>query len=110
MSKRDVQRREPALASRQAEHCGQNDHRVEPRKLMNALRKIICQKEFFLRIPKPTLSEGKQYISGCHISDTLTVRGRHYMAEGAWTTEFDKKLPLRPVKGQYLIVKDCLNC
>ena len=40
----------------------------------------------------------------------LTVRGRQYViAEGAWTTEFDVKLPLRPVKGQYLIVKGLPN-
>ena len=45
LSKRDVQRREPALASRQVGALwAKDDHRVEPRKLNECTKKIICQK------------------------------------------------------------------
>ena len=116
LSKGEVQRREPALASRQVGALwAKDDHSVEPRKLMKALMKIIQQKggSFFEYQDLQFLKESN-HIEGCHISDSLTIQGHQYViAEGAWSTEFDKVLPLRPVKGQYLIVKgfpNLLNC
>ena len=116
LSKGEVQRREPALASRQVGALwAKDDHCVEPRKLMNALTKIIQQKGgSFYKYEDLQFLKENNHITGCHISDLLTIQGRQYViAEGAWTTDFDEELPLRPVKGQYLIVKgfpELLNC
>ena len=116
LSKREVQRREPALASRQVGALwAKDDHRVEPRKLMNAIKKIVMEKggDFYNYQDLQFLNEGN-HILGCHISDELVIQGRQYIiAEGAWSMEFDKELPLRPVKGQYIIAKglsELLSC
>lgn len=116
LSKRDVQKMEPALASRQVGALwAKDDHRVHPRNLAKALVKILIMEgvQFFEYDELELLKEGKT-IKGCVASDGEVVQARNYViAEGAWSTEFDESLPVRPVKGQYIIVKglpNLLNC
>ena len=117
LSKREVQQKEPALASRQVGALwAKDDHRVEPRLLQENLKKILLTTgvrffnydEFELQI------EGSQ-VTLCQVQDEISIQSTTYiLAEGVWSGDCYTKIQsiLRPVKGQYLLVQglpDLLN-
>ena len=106
VNRQEVRTLEPNLASRQVGglFC-KNDHHVDPRQLQMALRQaLINQGVRITEVQSLSIDIDNDDFRGIR-SERATHRADYtILSDGSWTSLlFD--IPLRPVKGQYLLLK-----
>ena len=106
LSRQDIKNREPNLASRQVGGllC-EDDHNVDPRQLQMALLSALSNNGATIQ-PVQTLELMIQdnQMSGVRSDSGFHHANQYILSDGAWSSLlFD--LPIRPVKGQYLLLQ-----
>ena len=104
LSRKQMKRTSPNLARHIGGLFFEADHHVNPRKLCQSLRKALSIKGVqFITGPCNLNIQAEQ--KGCLQINGKPLMADHYiLADGAWSIERFPSLPLRPVKGQFLLL------
>ena len=108
LSKSAVQDLEPAISPKQVGGLfAQSEQLINPSDLHKALQTQLehNQKACFIPYSQAFLSERDNNRAELIVDGTNVTSDQILIADGAWSKMFLSELPLRPVKGQYLLLK-----
>ena len=82
--------------------CG-DDHQVDPKRLWTSLRSALEQRGVEFIEGQPELNVENETVFGIKNNGTEYVADKYILADGAWSDNHIP-MPIRPVKGQYLVL------
>jgi glycine oxidase len=109
LSRRTLKRKSPNLTRHIGGLWFARDHHVNPRLLQQSLRRALehqgvtfLEGNWTLRLS--TEPDGSCSVTGLKNNDAVIEADTYVLSDGAWSKEHIPSLPLRPVKGQFLIL------
>lgn len=80
------------------------DRYINPRKLYEALKSGLRQRGVSFIEGTCSLESTSEQIIGIRHNDKLHTAEQYILSDGSWSLEHHPSLPMRPVKGQYLLL------
>ena len=104
LTRKSLKRQEPNLTRHIGGLFFQEDRFINPRKLHTALRTGLQQRGVCFVEEECTLEGTPEQITGIRQNNQVHTADAYILSDGAWSLQHDPSLPMRPVKGQYLLL------